>query len=79
MQIDIAKISKKKSSKSWIANFQPLLSNVFLVSYIIERLPEGGEGAHGYDDGEGDDWVFPEILLLFGFALCKFLQLTTML
>lgn len=26
-----------------------------LISYIIERLPEGGEGAHGYDDGEGDD------------------------
>jgi hypothetical protein len=26
-----------------------------LNSYIIERLPEGGEGLHGYDDGEGDD------------------------
>ncbi|KAJ6455774.1 Bestrophin, RFP-TM, chloride channel-domain-containing protein [Mycena sanguinolenta] len=25
------------------------------VDYIIERLPEGGVGAHGYDDGEGDD------------------------
>ncbi|KAJ6547368.1 Bestrophin, RFP-TM, chloride channel-domain-containing protein [Mycena capillaripes] len=25
------------------------------IDYIIERLPEGGEGAHGYDDGEGDD------------------------
>ncbi|KAF8906052.1 Bestrophin, RFP-TM, chloride channel-domain-containing protein [Gymnopilus junonius] len=25
------------------------------VYYIIERLPEGGEGIHGYDDGEGDD------------------------
>jgi len=25
------------------------------VAYIIERLPEGGEGIHGYDDGEGDD------------------------
>jgi len=25
------------------------------INYIIERLPEGGEGAHGYDDGEGDD------------------------
>jgi len=25
------------------------------LSYIIERLPEGGEGRHGYDDGEGDD------------------------
>ncbi|KAJ7470563.1 Bestrophin, RFP-TM, chloride channel-domain-containing protein, partial [Mycena latifolia] len=23
--------------------------------YIIERLPDGGEGKHGYDDGEGDD------------------------
>ncbi|KAJ7090070.1 Bestrophin, RFP-TM, chloride channel-domain-containing protein [Mycena crocata] len=25
------------------------------IDYIIERLPEGGEGSHGYDDGEGDD------------------------
>ncbi|KAF5386722.1 hypothetical protein D9615_001835 [Tricholomella constricta] len=25
------------------------------INYIIERLPEGGEGQHGYDDGEGDD------------------------
>lgn len=25
------------------------------VDYIIERLPEGGHGLHGYDDGEGDD------------------------
>ncbi|KDR73435.1 hypothetical protein GALMADRAFT_227883 [Galerina marginata CBS 339.88] len=25
------------------------------IYYIIERLPEGGEGLHGYDDGEGDD------------------------
>ncbi|KAJ7273517.1 Bestrophin, RFP-TM, chloride channel-domain-containing protein [Mycena haematopus] len=25
------------------------------VDYIIERLPEGGVGGHGYDDGEGDD------------------------
>ncbi|KAF9475056.1 hypothetical protein BDN70DRAFT_936181 [Pholiota conissans] len=25
------------------------------IFYIIERLPEGGEGIHGYDDGEGDD------------------------
>ncbi|KAF9036757.1 Bestrophin, RFP-TM, chloride channel-domain-containing protein [Panaeolus papilionaceus] len=25
------------------------------IYYIIERLPEGGEGRHGYDDGEGDD------------------------
>jgi putative membrane protein len=25
------------------------------VFYTIERLPEGGEGRHGYDDGEGDD------------------------
>ncbi|KAG6889718.1 hypothetical protein C0995_015016 [Termitomyces sp. Mi166 len=24
-------------------------------SYMIERIPEGGEGLHGYDDGEGDD------------------------
>ncbi|KAJ3723452.1 Bestrophin, RFP-TM, chloride channel-domain-containing protein [Lentinula guzmanii] len=25
------------------------------VLYIIERLPESGEGIYGYDDGEGDD------------------------
>ncbi|KAF8845021.1 UPF0187-domain-containing protein [Paxillus ammoniavirescens] len=25
------------------------------VGYMIERLPEGGSGGHGYDDGEGDD------------------------
>jgi len=25
------------------------------IEYIIYKLPEGGEGAHGYDDGEGDD------------------------
>ncbi|KAJ7632436.1 Bestrophin, RFP-TM, chloride channel-domain-containing protein [Roridomyces roridus] len=25
------------------------------IHYIIERFPDGGEGAHGYDDGEGDD------------------------
>ncbi|KDQ59550.1 hypothetical protein JAAARDRAFT_33130 [Jaapia argillacea MUCL 33604] len=25
------------------------------VEYMIERLPEGGEGMYGYDDGEGDD------------------------
>jgi ion channel-forming bestrophin family protein len=25
------------------------------VRYTIARLPEGGEGAFGYDDGEGDD------------------------
>ncbi|KIK31277.1 hypothetical protein PISMIDRAFT_139495 [Pisolithus microcarpus 441] len=25
------------------------------VQYMIERLPEGGHGAFGYDDGEGDD------------------------
>ncbi|KAG6891042.1 hypothetical protein C0992_010704 [Termitomyces sp. T32_za158] len=25
------------------------------IDYIIERIPEGGEGLHGYDDGEGDD------------------------
>jgi hypothetical protein len=23
--------------------------------YMIARLPEGGEGVFGYDDGEGDD------------------------
>jgi len=26
-----------------------------ILSYIIERLPEGGEGLGVYDDGEGDD------------------------
>jgi len=25
------------------------------INYTIARLPEGGEGRHGYDDGEGDD------------------------
>lgn len=25
------------------------------VEYVIERLPEGGEGMYGVDDGEGDD------------------------
>jgi len=25
------------------------------IEFMIERLPEGGHGAHGYDDGEGDD------------------------
>ncbi|KAG6821169.1 hypothetical protein H0H93_005389 [Arthromyces matolae] len=25
------------------------------IDYMIERMPEGGEGLHGYDDGEGDD------------------------
>ncbi|KAJ7582805.1 Bestrophin, RFP-TM, chloride channel-domain-containing protein [Mycena floridula] len=25
------------------------------IEYTIERLQEGGEGGHGYDDGEGDD------------------------
>lgn len=25
------------------------------VDYMIERLPEGGRGGYGYDDGEGDD------------------------
>ncbi|THG97184.1 hypothetical protein EW026_g4768 [Hermanssonia centrifuga] len=25
------------------------------VEYIVERLPEGGEGMYGFDDGEGDD------------------------
>ncbi|KAF7304691.1 hypothetical protein MKEN_01183200 [Mycena kentingensis (nom. inval.)] len=25
------------------------------IEYMIHRLPESGEGIHGYDDGEGDD------------------------
>ncbi|TFK72512.1 UPF0187-domain-containing protein [Pluteus cervinus] len=25
------------------------------IDFLIERLPESGEGLHGYDDGEGDD------------------------
>jgi putative membrane protein len=25
------------------------------INYVIHKLPEGGEGKHGYDDGEGDD------------------------
>lgn len=23
--------------------------------FMVDRLPEGGEGMHGFDDGEGDD------------------------
>jgi putative membrane protein len=54
LQIDIAKISKKRSSKStFMCFYHP--SELFSKSYTIERLPEGGEGRHGYDDGEGDD------------------------
>jgi len=25
------------------------------INYVIERMPEGGEGLYGYDDGMGDD------------------------
>ena len=25
------------------------------IDYMVERLPEGGEGMYGVDDGEGDD------------------------
>ncbi|KAI0060827.1 UPF0187-domain-containing protein [Artomyces pyxidatus] len=25
------------------------------INYIIDRLPEGGQGGYGWDDGEGDD------------------------
>lgn len=25
------------------------------VEFMVEKLPEGGEGMGGYDDGEGDD------------------------
>ncbi|KAF8061518.1 Bestrophin, RFP-TM, chloride channel-domain-containing protein [Lyophyllum atratum] len=25
------------------------------INYVIERMPEGGEGVYGYDDGMGDD------------------------
>lgn len=31
------------------------LIKFLLLSFMIEKLPDGGEGAHGYDDGEGDD------------------------
>ena len=27
----------------------------WFYSYVIDRLPEGGVGIHGYDDGEGDE------------------------
>jgi hypothetical protein len=30
-------------------------SNMCFVSYTIDKLPEGGEGLYGYDDGEEDD------------------------
>ena len=33
----------------------PSSSLITLHSYLIDRLPEGGVGMHGYDDGEGDD------------------------
>jgi hypothetical protein len=26
-----------------------------LKRYIIDNLPEGGQGAYGWDDGHGDD------------------------
>ena len=25
------------------------------IEYVVERLPEGGEGMYGFDDGQGDD------------------------
>ncbi|KAJ2986017.1 hypothetical protein NUW54_g9935 [Trametes sanguinea] len=25
------------------------------VEFMVEKLPEGGEGMYGYDDGQGDD------------------------
>jgi hypothetical protein len=28
---------------------------IFLCRYMFERLPEGGQGMVGFDDGEGDD------------------------
>lgn len=53
-QNDTAKISKKKSCRFPV--FQEVtVVEICGVRYIIDRLPEGGEGLHGYDDGEGDD------------------------
>lgn len=31
------------------------ICNISTCRYMLARLPEGGEGAFGYDDGEGDD------------------------
>lgn len=28
---------------------------IILYSYMMERLPEGGQGGYDMDDGEGDD------------------------
>jgi hypothetical protein len=47
----------RSQGRNWVC-FQPCIFDIsfsLTLSYIIERLPEGGEGAHGYDDGEGDD------------------------
>jgi len=55
----------------WVLQFFPLYKDLSIhvnvltdrycqdlkeeIFYMIDRLPEGGEGYHGYDDGEGDD------------------------
>lgn len=48
------------SSRQRLSTLSSLLSAAFYSfvvssSFTIERLPEGGEGMHGFDDGEGDD------------------------
>lgn len=39
----------------FVISFMTIADLTSIHSYIIDRLPEGGEGIHGYDDGEGDD------------------------
>lgn len=34
---------------------RPVLTDNHPSRYIVERLPEGGEGMYGTDDGQGDD------------------------
>ncbi len=46
--------SQRRNMVGYISIMLPCFPNPSL-SYITERLAEGGEGLHGYDDGEGDD------------------------
>ena len=47
--------SKRRSSKSTELSASLCLLIYAYSRYIVERLPEGGEGMYGIDDGEGDD------------------------
>jgi hypothetical protein len=52
-QIGIALTLKRKSSMLHSTILRGLLTQDH--RYMIEKLPEGGTGIHGTDDGEGDD------------------------